>query len=570
MLTEVNMPEFFQDGPVLTNQYQSDRLLKSYIKRMIPDNYFSEIDSDLNRLGERVAGDILEMAEDAEKNIPQLIQFDAWGNRIDKIVTAHGWKALDKVSAEEGMIAIGYQRKYDEFSRLYQFSKLYLFNPSSAIYTCPLAMTDGATKLIEIYGDAELKNNAYKHLTSTNPDEFWTSGQWMTERTGGSDVSRTETVARFENGEYRLYGTKWFTSATTSQMAITLARIEDENGNTIPGSRGLSLFYIKLHDDKGKLNNIIIHRLKDKLGTKSLPTAELKLEGTVAKLVGDAGGGVKKIASLFNITRIYNATTSIAFMRRGIYLARDYAKRREAFGKKLSNQPLHLETLAKLELEFQAAFLTVFYTVSLLGKEEVNKATEEEKSLLRLLTPLIKLYTAKQSIKIASEVLEAFGGAGYVEDTGLPKLLRDSQVLAIWEGTTNILSLDALRAIDKENVFIPFLNNLEARLERINIEELTDSKKNVYQALGKIKEFMPMVLKNGLNFVEAGARMFAYSLFRVFSASLMLEHAQWSLQNENEKRFVVSANRWCNKNLAPLIYPDEKYRQESEMMAMDL
>ncbi|MBC7473478.1 MAG: acyl-CoA dehydrogenase family protein [Candidatus Sericytochromatia bacterium] len=560
------MSDFFQEAPVLNNQYQSDKLLKSYLKRLLPSDIIENIEKDLNNLGERVTTDILDMANDAEKNTPQLTQFDPWGNRIDKIVTSQGWKLLDQVAAQEGMIAIGYERKYQEFSRIYQFAKLYLFNPSSALYTCPLAMTDGATKLIEIYGDEELKNEAYQHLTSRDPEKFWTSGQWMTEKVGGSDVGQSETIARLENGEYKLYGTKWFTSATTSQMAITLARIEDENGKTIDGSRGLSLFYIKLHDEKGNLNNIIIHRLKDKLGTKALPTAELTLNGTIAKLIGGEGGGVRKISSLFNITRIYNATSSIAFMRRGIYLAKDYAKRRNAFGKKLSEHPLHVETLANLEVEFQAAFQTVFYTVSLLGKDELDKATEDEKVVLRLLTPLIKLYTAKQSIKVASEVLESFGGAGYIEDTGLPKLLRDSQVLAIWEGTTNILSLDVLRAIDKEKAFIPFLKNIELRLENISLEQLKKSKDNVYDSLNKIKEFLPFAIKNGADFVEASARDFAYSLFRVFAASLMLEHAQWSFEYENDSLYIITANRWCNKQLAELKYPDDTYRQESNII----
>jgi putative acyl-CoA dehydrogenase len=562
------MNEFFQDGPDLGNQYEADKVLRSYLNRVIPGHIFAEIEPDLRRIGNRVVTDILEMANDAEANPPQLIPYDPWGRRIDQIKVSHGWQALDKVSAEEGMIAIGYQRKYGEYSRLYQFAKLYLFHPSSATYTCPLAMTDGAARLIEIYGDEELKDNAYRHLTATDPGQFWTSGQWMTERTGGSDVGRTETVARFENGQYRLYGTKWFTSATTSQMTMTLARIEDEYGKSVAGSRGLSLFYLELRDQHGNLNNISINRLKDKLGTKALPTAELTLNGTAAKLVGGAGGGVKKIASLFNITRIYNAKSAISLMRRGIALARDYALRREAFGKKLAEHPLHLETLARLEVEFQAAFHSVFYTAELLGKEECGKATEEEAAVLRLLTPLIKLYTAKQALKVISEILESFGGAGYVEDTGLPRLLRDGQVLSIWEGTTNILSLDVLRAIEREKAFVPFIKNIEGRLAGISHPLLEQSADKVYQAVAKIKEFLPRAAEQGSNFTETAARNFAFSLIRTFSASLLLEHADWSIRNENDQYFVIAALRWCEKDLAPLIYPYGKHALENRVLAL--
>ncbi|MFN4150104.1 MAG: acyl-CoA dehydrogenase family protein, partial [Candidatus Sericytochromatia bacterium] len=408
------MKSFSQEAPILDNQYIGDKLLVSYVKRFCKQELLQEIEKDLFNLGNRVTKDILEMAIDAESNLPQLIQFDAWGNRIDKIKVSKGWKDLESISAEEGMIATGYERRYGEFSRVYQFIKLYLFNPSSAIFTCPLAMTDGAAKLIEVHGDDFLKNEVYTHIISRDPKLFWTSGQWMTEKTGGSDVGRTETIAKYENGVYKLYGTKWFTSATTSQIAFTLARIEDENGNKIQGSRGLSLFFVKVHKDDGSLNNIEIHRLKDKLGTKSLPTAELTLNGTEAKLVGEIGKGVKNISSLFNVTRIYNSNTSVAFIRRALALIKDYSKKRFAFGKYLIDHPLHIQTLSDLEIEFQSAFHTMFYTVSLLGKEECNTATKEEILTLRLLTPIIKLYTGKQAVGVASEVLELFGGAGYV------------------------------------------------------------------------------------------------------------------------------------------------------------
>src|SRR5262249_53677312 len=151
----------------------------------------------------------------------------------------------------------------------------------------------------------------------------------------------------------------------------------------------------------------------------------------------------------------YNACCAVGLMRRGLALARDYARRRRAFGKLLADQPLHVETLAALQVEFEAAFHLSFRVAELMGRGETGAATDDERAVLRLLTPLVKLYTAKQAIATCSEVLEAFGGAGYVEDTGLPRLLRDAQVLSIWEGTTNVLSLDVLRAIEKEAAFQP-------------------------------------------------------------------------------------------------------------------
>lgn len=548
------MVDFYQSPPVLVNQFDDDRVLRNYFRVFFakyPDaKKKAEWEADYRRLGELAAGDWLKLADQAETETPRHIPYDAWGNRIDEIWTSEAWKEFDRISAREGFIAAGYEKNDGAFARVNQFIRLFLFAPSSAIYTCPLAMTDGATRAIELYGNAELKKRALPHLLSRDPSRFWTSGQWMTERAGGSDVSGTSTVAKLEDGKYRLYGTKWFTSATTSQMAMTLARTE----GAPEGSRGLSLFFVELRDVKQRLQNITVHRLKDKLGTHALPTAELTLEGAPAELVGDLGNGVKKISSLFNITRIYNACCAVAGMRRGIALARDYATKRRAFGKTLSEHPLHVQTLAELQVEYEGCFHLLFKTVELLGLDEAGKASEDESKLLRLLTPIVKLYTAKKGVMLASEVLESFGGAGYVEDTGLPRLLRDAQVLAIWEGTTNVLSLDVLRAIEKEAVFEPFVQDVSKRLSLIKNEELKSSSQ-------KVAKFLLELQSEYKHLSEAGARAFAWRLAELYSASLAIEHAEL-LSNSNA---IETANRLSMRlSRFDLVTFGEEHRQKSD------
>lgn len=430
--------EFYQEILPLTNTFESDPLLAEYIKRSIPDTYHTEIITHLKHAGGLACGDWLKWSNEAESLKPALTQFDPWGKRIDHIETSQGWKNLEMAASSEGIVATAYERKHLQYSRIHQMALLYLFHPSSAFYSCPLAMTDGAARAIELHGSEFLKEKALKKLTSRNPDTFWTSGQWMTEKTGGSDVSGTSTLAKPSGRHYQLFGTKWFTSATTAQMALTLARIE--------GEPGLSLFYLETEN-----NHIEIHRLKEKLGTQALPTAELSLNGTKATLIGQANEGVKRISSVLNITRIYNSICALGHMRRCLDLATNFAKSRRAFGNLIINQPLHKQTLLDLETEFTKCFKLTFYVVELLGKEETGLATDTEKKVLRALTPITKLYTAKKSLLIASETLECFGGAGYIENTGIPKLLRDAQVFSIWEGTTNVLALDFLRVCEKEN-----------------------------------------------------------------------------------------------------------------------
>jgi alkylation response protein AidB-like acyl-CoA dehydrogenase len=403
---------------------------------------------------------------------------------------------------------------------------------------------------------------AFERLTSRDPERFWTSGQWMTERTGGSDVSLTSTVARPCGDGYALSGVKWFTSATTSQLALTLARIE---GDARAGSAGLSLFFVELRDELGALRNIRVERLKEKLGTRALPTAELTLDDTPARLVGDAGQGVRKIASLLNVTRLYNAVCAVAYMRRAIALAADYATRRVAFGRPLIAHPLHVETLAAMAVEYEGALHLTFHLGALLGREECGEASADDLLLLRLLTPVAKLYTAKQAVAVTSETLEAFGGAGYVEDTGLPRLLRDAQVLSIWEGTTNVLALDVLRALGDGDALRAFVAAVTRRVEALGDPALGEAGQRVIEAARRIESHAARVADDG-ELQRAGARGFAFALARTYAAALLLEHAGWSARVENDGRTRVAALRWCAQELAPLAAPDAAHRADSSSL----
>jgi putative acyl-CoA dehydrogenase len=553
------MNRFFQEPPRLGNQYDDDRVLRVFLRRHFGPDVLAEIEPGLRRLGARAAGEMIELAIEAERGPPVLIQFDAWGRRVDEIRVSSAWRALHRIAAEEGIVATAYERKHAE-ARVHQFALLYLYHPSSAIYSCPLAMTDGAARVLEIDGDEDLRHEIFPHLVSRDPDDMWTAGQWMTERSGGSDVSGTRTVARYESGGFHLYGDKWFTSATTSEIALTLARIE--------GSSELSLFLVRLRDEQGRLSAIRIDRLKDKLGTRALPTAELVLEGTPARLIGGEGRGVKKIATVLNITRLYNACCAVAYMRRGIALARDYASRRSAFGKLLSEQPLHLETLASLQVGFEGSFHLVFFAAQLLGKEEAGTATVQERKILRLLTPLAKLFTAKMAVAAVSEVLECFGGAGYVEDTGLPVLLRDSQVLTIWEGTTNVLSLDVLRVLQREDALEALLHEVGERIERVP-EALGQAQQNILTAIDRIRSHFAQFVSADRAGIEACARDLAMSLSRTIAGALLIEHAAWSLDTENDTRPAISAQRWCGTDIVGLVLPSKSRSDDSRRIAID-
>lgn len=444
-------------------------------------------------------------------------------------------------------------------------------------------MTDGAASLLSQHlSNASLSStlrpviaSALSRLTSRDPSQAWTSGQWMTERSGGSDVSGIETLATKSAetlqstgidgaplGPWSISGFKWFSSATDAQMAIILARTPDNKisafyaplRRTIPTNGEIKnkhyapepvqavatlytpvqrtpnseiqtissltpytpqptqdispLYTTNRHtisnpslSNSGpeiqlissllpynpqkhtatspthsltELNGISIQRLKSKLGTRAVPTAELELSGLRAYLLGTEGNGIREISTILNITRVHNAVTAMGLWGRGLAISRAFARVREVGGKKLSETPAHVRTMANQEVQYRGYMHLTFFVVLLLGITEQNSSHsyvspaspfrqgsgalekitprfEDAKVLLRLLTPVIKALTAKASISGLSECMESLGGVGYLENEemefNIARLFRDANVLSIWEGTTDVMAADVLKVL---------------------------------------------------------------------------------------------------------------------------
>lgn len=527
---------FFQDPPRLANAYDADPLLQEHLARALgPDA--ETVAPELQELGALAVGSLFDQQHAERRLEPELSAWDPWGRRVDRIQLTPLWREAAALAARHGLVAVAYERRLGGRSRLHQFAMVHLLEPSMDVYACPLAMSDGAAQTLVELGNATLVARAVPRLTSRDPARVWTSGQWMTERTGGSDVSGTETVARRDGDGFRLYGTKWFSSATTAEMALALARPE----GAAPGSRGLALFYVETRHDDGTPNGVLVNRLKDKLGTRKLPTAELTLDGARAIPVAGLADGVRNVATMLNVTRTWNAVVAVAGMTRGIALARDYARRRTAFGGALADKPLHADTLAGLEAEREGAFLLAFRAAELLGRAEAGDASDRERQALRSLTPLAKLTTAKQAVAIASEVIECFGGAGYVEDTGIPRLLRDAQVLPIWEGTTSVLALDALRALTGDGAREALAAEVRAPLAEARDPALRPVVEAASAALDRSLHFLAAGGGGGLR--EASARRLALTLGRTLELALLGAHAQWCLDNGRGPRALAAARR---------------------------
>jgi len=538
---------FVQAPPVLSNQYLDDRVLRSYLRRVLSPATLHATEGDLTDLGEYAAS-AWTLARARERSEPKLTHFSAWGERIDRLELTPAWQAAQPLAASRGLVAAGHETTHGAAARIHQFAMVYLFHCASEFYTCPLAMTDGAAMALKASANQKLIDRAVPHFLSRDPAQFWISGQWMTENTGGSDVSGSETIAREENGRWRLYGRKWFTSAINAQSALALAR----PAGAPPGSDSLALFYLEPQKADGRWRNIALDRLKDKLGTRELPTAEIHLDGAPAELVGEPRHGVRQIAPMLNVTRTWNAIGALATMRRCLALVRDYANRRVVFGRPLAEQPLHQDTLAGMQAEFEAAFHLGFFITELLGRVQAGQADEVQQNLLRLLTPLAKLWTGKLAVAIASETCECFGGAGYLEDSGIPQLLRDAQVWSIWEGTSNVQALDFQRAFRGTGGLQPLLSAQRAILSQVQANELEPCARAAREAATRITEWLQKASTGERERMEAGGRELAFGLARMFGLALLTRHAEWALRAENDPRPAAAARRFADNGLLRL------------------
>jgi acyl-CoA dehydrogenase len=543
------MARYVQAAPEPSDPYVSDTVLKSYLDRYVHDEAAAAAHSRIAALGADVVARLRDAHFRAEANPPQLRRYDAWGVRIDRIESDPGWETQRVAAARHAVVALPYlpeeRARYGAAARVVQHALLHVYGPESATFSCPVAMSDGAAALLSRPDAGDAAAAWLPRLISVNPDEAVVSGQWMTESQGGSDISRSTTTASAAGGQWLLTGEKWFCSAADAPMAIALAR-PDGAGD---GSRSLAPFLVPRYAEDGMLPaaGLRVHRLKDKLGTRALPTAEIGLSDVAALPVGDPyEGGLRRMMTLVVITRLHNAAAASGGMRRGLDYAVSYANVRQVAGGRLIDNSLHRATLALLAVDAEAAYALTAYAFALLGRVEVaGDATAA--AVLRLAAPLVKIATGKMAVASASEYLECFGGAGFIEDTGIPRLLRDAQVLPIWEGTTNVLSVDVLRALASRDVVRAFLSSVDAGVDTAAhlpggdvAAALLSARRDLGAALRQAEQHPDEAM--------AGARDLALLCANVLIGVALAEQAAYEM-DQGDKRAGVVASLWARRRL---------------------
>ncbi|GAA5850068.1 hypothetical protein JCM9279_004900 [Rhodotorula babjevae] len=536
----------FQQRPIsLPPAYSHDDPLKALLLRLLPGEIHRNVAADLEHFELRLAGPVRALASTADSLPatiePTVVQFNQFGERVDQLYTSEAWRTLKGVAAEEGLVSIAFERKQGEFSRIYSFAKAYLLGGDGLYVGCPISMTDGCARVLELAGTQDLRDKFLPLLCSRDAKSACTAGQWMTERPGGSDVSLTETVARpldplkSQPGDlFVLDGLKWFSSATDGNVALALARTGG------PGSRGLSLFLVELRDENGKTNGVYVHRLKNKFGTKALPTAELEIRGAIGHLVGPLGSGVKSITSVLNITRLWSAMSGVASLRRGLELAKGFARVRHIAGaldSLLQDNTMHTSALAQSELVHRAVLAVTFGAAHLLGRSEALPAAqlEEGETLrLRLLTPIVKAFSAELSTSELPRLMEALGGQGYMTENQFARLIADANVERIWEGTTNVLALDVVRVVTQSKGaavehFVRWARSILSSAHT-SLPHLSITLATLEARLALALKAAPLLSRN-----PRLPRPYLFLLGFLASASYLIEQALWSAQSRRSE-----------------------------------
>jgi alkylation response protein AidB-like acyl-CoA dehydrogenase len=450
----------------------------------------------------------------ADRHRPALERYDRGGRRVDRVVYHPAYREMTEAAYGFGLV-----RPADEagpFPQIVKFALGYLFSQGEAGLYCPVCCTDGVARILERF-EPGLAERFVPRLTATDPRELLQGAMFMTEKAGGSDLSRIETEARPEGETWRLYGEKWFCSNVDAGLILTIAR----------GPDGPTVFLVPAEVD-GVRNRYRIERLKDKMGVASMPTGEVVYEGAFAYRVGEPGDGVRVAAELFNISRIYNAVASVGGAKRALREAVAATRDRVAFGAPVIRQPLAMQDLARLTVELEANMALVLESVRFLDGLDAGEAEDHDRRMLRVLTPIAKLITGKFAVRAASEAMELLGGNGYIEDFDTPRLLRDAQVLPIWEGTTNVLTLDTVRSMAREGTLQAFLTDARRRLPVDG--ELGAPAKQVSQALDRLEVEAGPVLGGD----QHAARGLVERLATAYRAALLIEAGEAGSDRERQ------------------------------------
>src|SRR6195952_777818 len=500
------------------NFYAVDRGLRDLLQLYLAPDDFRRLEPHFDRLGALAGGRLDELARPADKHPPVLQARDRFGRDEDWIDYHSSYREMEQIAFGDFQFhamshragTVGMDRPLRAVAK---YALQYLFVQAEFGLMCPISVTDTSTHLIRKFASPELQAYLLPKMLSGDVATMWKGTQFMTERAGGSDVGSIETTARLEDGEWRLSGDKWFCSHADADVALLLARPEGAPS----GTKGLALFAMPRRLKNGTRNAYRIVRLKDKLGTRSMASGEILLEGAVAYLVGAADQGLKQMMEQVNLSRLSHGVRAAAMMRRCVNEAMACARTREAFGKGIVEYPLLRRQLLKIAVPAEQALSMFLFTAN--AMDRAYAGSKDAESLLRILTPLLKFRACRDNIPVATGAMEVRGGNGYIEEWVQARLVRDAHIGVLWEGTSNINALDIIsRAVGKSRAH----KSLQVALIKLLDEAVAIP--------AAFRDRLTLALERALAFAErvaaepdaeATARLAASALYHTTSAILL-------------------------------------------------
>jgi alkylation response protein AidB-like acyl-CoA dehydrogenase len=504
------------------NFYAIDRGLRDLLAHYLKPDDFRHLEPHFDRLGVLAGNRLDELAGIADKHPPVLHPRDRFGRDEDWIDYHGSYREMENIAFGDFQFhamshrggALGMDRPLPAVAK---YALQYLFAQAEFGLMCPISVTDTSIHLIRKFANAELKEYLLPKMLSGDVATMWKGTQFMTERAGGSDVGAIETVARLEDGEWRLTGDKWFCSHADADVALLLARPEGTPG----GTKGLALFALPRRLKDGSRNAYRIVRLKDKLGTRSMASGEILLEGAVAYLVGDAGSGLKQMMEQVNLSRLSHGVRASAMMRRCVNEAMVCARTRTAFGKTIIDYPMLRRQLLKITLPAEQSLSMFLFAAD--AMDRANAGSSDAESCLRILTPLLKFRACRDNIPVATGAMEVRGGNGYIEEWVHARLVRDAHIGVLWEGTSNINALDIItRAVGKSRAHKPLQAALAALLDETTAIPVS-FRDRLRRTLDRTVAFAERVAAQPS--LEQHARQAASALYHITSAVLMMSEA---------------------------------------------
>lgn len=505
------------------NFFEADRGLQDLLSLYLPEDMRLHIEPYLSRLGELCAGRLDRAAHLADRHPPVLHHRDRFGNDEQWIEYHPAYRELEQAAfGDFGIHALSHRGDVigwpGPLPVVAKHAFTYLFNQTEFGLGCPINVTDSGAHCVRLFGDEALKDRFLDKMLSQDLNELWQAAQFMTEKEGGSDVGSATTRAEFDGEHWRIYGDKWFCSNADGRAVLLLARPEGAPG----GTRGLGMFVMPRFLDDGSPNNYRVIRLKDKLGTRSMASGEVKLEGALAYPLGELENGMKQMLEMVNWSRLSNGVKSSALMRRAVHDATAAMHGRKVFGSALSEKPLAKRQMLKIALPAEQSLSLWFYAADAMDKSEGygdQAANQTAKAILRLATPVLKFRATRDGRKVTGDALEMRGGIGYVEEWVNPRLLRDAHLGSIWEGASNVVAIDIVaRAVGKHACQEPFVADLDARLaESSELPEVY--RENLRQLLQKAAENLGKVASDAAS--EVAMRQVSTTFYHAVTAALL-------------------------------------------------